>query len=101
MTKLHRILGCFTLVLTITGCSGSSAHTQTLDGTFVTATAHRMQVNLQTPGSLSNYIVLPVDPKAKITVSGKTATLADIPVDAKVHIVRDLDTRRVVRVQAN
>jgi hypothetical protein len=101
MSNLHRNLCCLACVFAIAGCNGSTARTETLDGRFIMATAHRVQVDLQSPGSLSIQKVLLVDPNAKITVAGKTQTLADIPANSKLHITRDLDTHRVIRIEAN
>ena len=100
--KTIRHLACAFAIPLLAGCHGAtSIRTQTVNGRFVFATAHRIQVDVQTPGSLNNTLVMPLDPQAKITVAGRTQTVDQIPHNDKVKVTRNIDTHRVIRIEAD
>jgi hypothetical protein len=88
------------MALVLTGCQAPAARTQVIEGQYVGATPHQVQVEIEEPGQLSNQLALPMDPHLQVTKAGEVIPLGKLPTGTPVRLTRDLDSRMVTRIDA-
>ena len=88
------------MALALTGCHAPAAETQVIEGQYLGATAHQIQIEIEKPGQLSNQLALPMDPHLKVTKAGETIPLGKLPTGAPVRVTRDIDSHMVTRIDA-
>src|SRR5689334_2027226 len=83
------------IAITLAGCHNAApaARTQVIEGQYLGATVHQVQIEIEKPGQLSNQLALPMDPNLQVTKGGEVIPLGKLPTGAPVRLTRDLDSR--------
>ena len=87
-------------LMLLASCHGATVTNATMSqGRFVDANDRLMLVEVLQSRDVSNQVTLPLDPKIKVVMGGKEASLRQIPSGTEIQIWRDDKTRRIVRVE--
>jgi hypothetical protein len=92
------------LCAALPGC-GSLRPTSRVDGTFVGIGRHAITIMVDTTqmdstSSLTNTRTIPLGDQFEVINRGKPSSISKLENGQRLHIVRDDETRRVIRIEA-
>jgi hypothetical protein len=98
---MKRYARLIVMVVALAGCHmASSNNTQTIQGTFEAANTRLLRVRMAEPGELVSDKIMPMDPKVKVVIAGKAATVQKLVIGQSITVTRNLDTKRIVLIEA-